>query len=155
MPAMTTLLRSLVVWLLLLAMPFQAYASATMMPCASQIHDAKSLMTMAPFHDHDHAAMMVPGHDHAAMLAAMANAGAASQQLHPDHHADHCTNNAHAMRAKCDCAACCVGAVLASSATAAALPALENLSEPPALYADFLPAVDLAHPERPPQSPRA
>lgn len=143
MPAMTTLLRSLVVWLLLLAMPFQAYASATMMPCASPIHDSQSSMAMAA------------GHDHAAMMAAMAQAGAAPQQLHQDHHADHCANNLHNAHAKCDCAACCVGAVLASTSMLAVIPALDNLSEPPALYADFLPAVDLAHPERPPQSPRA
>jgi len=153
MPAMTTLLRSLVVWLLLLAMPYQAYASATMMPCASQTHDSGSSMSMAPFHDH--AAMTASGHDHAAMMATMAQAGAAPQQLHQDHHADHCSNNLHNAHAKCDCAACCVGAVLASTSILAVMPALENLSEPPALYADFLPAVDLAHPERPPQSPRA
>jgi len=149
MPAMTTLLRSLVVWLLLLAMPFQAFASATMMPCASQMHDSQSSVVMAPGQDHDH------HHDHAAMLAAMAYAGAVPQQLHQAHHADHCTNNLHNAHAKCDCAACCVGAVLASTSMLAVVPALDNLSEPPALYADFLPAVDLAHPERPPQSPRA
>jgi len=141
MPAMTALLRFLVVWLLLLAMPFQAYASATMMPCASQTHDSKSSMTMARAHDHDHAAMP----------AAMAHDGAVANQLHHDHHADHCATR----HAKCDCAACCVGAVLASTSTLAVMPMLDKLSEPPALYADFLPAVDLALPERPPQSPRA
>ena len=108
-------------------------------------------MTMAHFNHQDHAAMMASGHDHAAMMAAMTHDDAAPYHLHQDHHADHCPNT----HAKCDCAACCVSAVLASTATLAVMPTLDNLSEPPALYADFLPAVDLAHPERPPQSPRA
>jgi len=147
---MTTLLRSLVVWLMLLAVPFQAFASATMVPCAPRTHDGAPQMAMAS--GHDHAAMMADGHDHAAMMAAMAHDGAAQQHLHQDHQADHCGG----VHAKCgDCAACCVGAILASNSTLTFAPALDNLSEPLALYADYLPAVDLAHPERPPQSPRA
>ena len=149
MPAMTTLLRSLVVWLMLLAVPFQAYASATMMPCAPQMHDGASPTAMGA--SHAHAAMVAPGHDHAAMTAAMAHDAAAAHHPTQDYHAARCTGP----HAKCDCAACYVAAVLASTASLTFVPALDQLSEPPALYADFLPAVDLAHPERPPQGARA
>jgi hypothetical protein len=120
---MTVLLRSLIVWLMLLALPYQGYASATMLLCIAPATAAS-----------EQAAMPSGPHDHAAMMAAQAHEGGKS------------THNG----VKCGGTACCAAAapVLALAVNAPALP-LVSIAVP--FYSDFLPAVDLAHPERPPQ----
>jgi hypothetical protein len=130
---MTVLLRSLVVWLMLLALPYQGYAAAAMMVCApvaeSSPHEAMQDMPHGP-------------HDHAAMLAAMA-------QDQPDGSSSH-AGHAHGS-VKCGGAACCIaGAPVMSDL--AVMPVLPAVSGAIAFYSGFLPAVDLAHPERPPQA---
>lgn len=146
---MAKLFRSLLVWLMLLALPVQGFASVTMMACADG--------SRTP------AAQLGHGHDHAAMLAAAAQGAQAQHLQHsqamadmsgadvahstPDHHTGHGA-------LKCGGAACCVGAAL-SPCLPAVMPALPLASAPVALYSGFLPAVDLAHPERPPQGLRA
>ena len=142
MRGMKLLLKSFIVWLMLLAIPFQGYASATMMLCASAAHAGhaaqveSALSGPAPAHfGHDHAA-----HNHLAMSADT-----------PHHHA----GTAHD-GAKCGMAgACCCAGALPMATFAVHLPALGSTSEAIPFHPDFLPAVDLAHPERPPQSARA
>lgn len=128
---MVKLFRSLLVWLMLLALPVQGFASVTMMACLDG--------TQAPSAHHDHAAMVAAAHqaphDHAAA----------------DHPSDHSTGHG---ALKCGGAACCVGAALAPCLPGV-MPASPLASAPRSPYSGFLPAVDLAHPERPPQGLRA
>jgi hypothetical protein len=141
------LLKSLIVWLLLLAVPFQGFASATMLMCApmqSIAHGAAVAATPAP--PHDHAAMLAAqsaGQEHHATgssaAAAHADAGDASAA---GHHAS----------GKCNsCAACCFGAAMAPSHIGGIFAEAQNF---PVLAFDAgaVPAVDLALPERPPKS---
>lgn len=122
---MKLLIRSLLVWLLLLAVPFQGFASATMLLCAPPA-------TAAPAH-----------HDHAAMLAAQA----AGHQ----HQGDAPASHDHHAGAKCgQTGACCVGAAI-PPAIVSFIPAPAPRTGPVVLAAGFLPSVDLAGLERPPQ----
>lgn len=141
---MSLLLRTLFVWLLLLALPYQGFASATMMLCAPA--SASSAAGTA-------------GHDHAAMLAAQAGQypqHAVQQDLQQDLQQDHQHKPGTSSHdsVKCGAGACCAGTVLPPS-LALSLPALANESATIPFRPDFLPAVHLAHPERPPQDPRA
>lgn len=124
---MTVLFRSFVVWLMLLALPYQGYASAQMLLCASVAPATAVKMNMP-----------AGPHDHAAMLAA---------QKH-----DSGKSNPHT-NMKCSGSACC-SAVAPLLALAIPKPLLPSVAAVPS-YSDFLPAVDLAHPERPPQGQRA
>ena len=137
---MTVFLRSLVVYCMLLALPYQGYAAAAMMAClpspATAAADVHMVMPAGP-------------HDHAAMMAAL-------QQAHAEHAAQSSDNaSSHAGHthgsAKCGGSACCVAGapVLADMLSVPVLPAVSSAV---AFYADYLPAVDLAHPERPPQA---
>jgi hypothetical protein len=128
---MVNLFRSIVVWLMLLALPLQGFASVTMMACVDGTRNPAAVQVGAAHHDH------------AAMLAQAANAAAHGG----DHHSGHGA-------LKCGGAACCVGAALAPCLPSV-LPALPLAAAPVSLYSGFLPAVDLAHPERPPQGQRA
>lgn len=123
---MTVLLRSFVVWLMLLALPYQGYASAQMLLCVVPAQASGHAMTMQ---------MPSGPHDHAAMLAAQAR--------HDDGAGTHTTM-------KCSGSACCAAAA-PMLALQVADPALPLASRVIPFYSDFLPAVDLAHPERPPQ----
>jgi hypothetical protein len=124
------LLRSFIVWCLLLALPLQGFAAATMPACAPV--PAAPAMAMA----------MAPHHDHQAMLAMQRAAPAATDDSAC---AAHAAGKCHA------CAACCPGAMPCASLR------LAPGSAPNAaitLYSGFLPVVDLALPERPPQAAR-
>lgn len=137
---MKPILRSLLVWLLLLALPFQGLASAGVLACAPA--------DPAPAH---HApAMVMDGqpHDHAAMLETMA---AQASSADSGHCADSTPRGDHHAGKPGACAACCIGAAMAP----AVLPAL------PLAPADFIsipfraghvPSVDPALPERPPRT---
>lgn len=123
------LLRTVLVWLLLLALPYQGFASAGML-CAPAAPVAAVAMPDGP---HDHAAVM---HDHAAMTGT------------PSH--GHGDGSPHSP-AKCGgVAACCVGAALAPNIV---LP--PSLPPPPSEIIPFhavTPApVDLAALDRPPK----
>ena len=129
-----TLLRTFIVWLLLLALPYQGYASAAMMLC----------LPAAPASAAGHAAMPAGPHDHAAMMAAMQDQ---QQEASPDQsgHAGHSHGGI-----KCGGAACCVAGA-PFMAAAIAVPVLPAVSSAIPFHSEFLRAVDLAHPERPPQ----
>jgi hypothetical protein len=132
---MTVLLRTFVVWLLLLALPYQGYASAAMMLCAPAVGATASTARAA-----GHAAMPAGAHDHAAMMAAASPSHAAD--------ADH-SGHAHG-GIKCGGAACCVaGAPMMTLAIE--VPVMPAVSSAVPFYSKVLHAVDLAHPERPPQ----
>jgi hypothetical protein len=119
---------------MLLALPYQGYAAATMMACLPAPSSAAA----------EHLVMPAGPHDHAAMLAAMAQ----NQHDEADSSSSH-AGHAHG-GVKCGGSACCVAGapVLADML---AVPALPAVSSAVAGYAEFLPAVHLAHPERPPQ----
>lgn len=130
---MTVLFRSLIVWCMLLALPYQGYAAAAMMACAPLPATASSAQ---------HLVMPSGPHDHAAMLAAMAQEQSDNSSSHAGH--------AHG-GVKCGGSGCCIAGapVLADML---AVPALPAVSSAVAGYVEFLPAVHLAHPERPPQA---
>lgn len=153
-----TLLRTFIVWLLLLALPYQGYAAAAMMLYAPAT-GATGAVTAAGVHagaGQAHAAMPAGAHDHAAMMAAMKvqphdGAQTASHDGSPDASMSASGHAGHAHGGvKCGGVACCVpGAPM--MAQALAVPALPAASSGVPFYSEFLHAVDLAHPERPPQ----
>ena len=132
--------RSLIVYCMLLALPYQGYAAAAMMAClpsqATAAADAHMVMPPGP-------------HDHAAMMAALQQANAEHAAQSSDNASSH-AGHTHGS-AKCGGSACCVAGapVLADMLSVPVLPAVSSAV---AFYADYLPAVDLAHPERPPQA---
>ncbi|WP_338760871.1 hypothetical protein [Massilia sp. METH4] len=133
---MKALLRTLLLWFLLAAVPFGGFASATMLLCGPQAAGRAAA---------EHAMGADAHHDHAAMLAAQ-------QGDDGEHHASGASHDNHT---KCASpGACCIGAPLAP-APPAAPPSQDGrcatvpfVTPPPA-------AVDLAGLERPPKSPFA
>lgn len=139
MAVMNIALRALVVWLMLLTVPFQGFASASMLLCAPLAGDT------APA-----ARARQGGHDHAAMLAAAHGA----QQEHDGHHASHEAGPAIDDGADggdhCGATgACCVGALAPDFPDA--LPAQAVASQAIPFHAGVPSAVDLAGLERPPR----
>lgn len=128
---MTALFRSIVVWLVLLALPYQGVAAAQMMLCAVPAPVSAS-----------HAQMVMPSgpHDHAAMMAGMAQAKSNADDGGAPSHSS----------MKCSGSACCAAAAPVLTLEVAG-PALPVASRAIPFYSGFLPAVDLANPERPPQ----
>lgn len=140
---MKPIIRYLLVWLMLLALPFQGIASAAMLSCAqgAMQHPAPAAVMTAMQHD----AAMGEGHCHGQEQGQQRVLSAPA-----GHHGD-----AHGHDGRCSaCADCCIGAVLAP-APAPGVAALEA----PAIFhhaaAGHLAAVDLALPERPPRFPLA
>lgn len=132
---MTKLVRLMLVWLMLLAIPFQGIASAAMLSC---VHDAPG----APSHT-------------AGAVPASASAGhchdAAPQATPAMHHADAASHDGHDHDSRCSaCAVCCMGAAIAPLPAVAGAPAAAALLHV-ATANHRLPAVDLALPERPPR----
>jgi hypothetical protein len=125
-----TLLRSLIVWLLMLALPWQGVAAAAMVGCAPAPLPAVSMHAL-------HEAARPPCHEGMSMQ----DSAAQPERQGKTHHAG---------AAKCTtCAACAIAAVLP-----AGLPPLAS-APPPALSPPaaerFLPTVHLDQPERPPR----
>ncbi len=143
---MNTVRRFLLVWLLVLALPFQGVASASMLLCAPALPPAP-VAAQAMMKSMD-----VKPHDHAAMLKAMA----AADKAHGDHHGgvehDGHGHDGHGHDGKSrTCADCCVGAAMAP----AMLPVLA-LAPPQFISIPFraghVPSVDPTLPERPPRT---
>lgn len=141
---MNTILRSLIVWLVLLAVPFQGFASAAMLGCGPG--HARPAAVAAPGvadghhmqHDGAHeGAGDMSGHGHAAMAH-----DTPGEPGPPGH------GNGHACSA---CSACSIGAAIAP----AVLPALAVHAPPlPSVPSAErrVPSVHLALPERPPRA---
>jgi hypothetical protein len=128
-----SIVRSLLVCFLMLALPFQAYASASMLP---RVANAALAAHAAP------AAELPPCH----------------QQMAKDHMAMTKASSAHDGdasphdKSKCGaCAACCVGAAMASSLPAALALAPPSTTSIP-FHAGHLPSVDPVLLERPPST---
>lgn len=143
MRGMTTVFRSLLVWLMLVALPLQGVASASMMACAP--------LTAAP--SAGMAAAMAHGeHDHAAMLAAQLGMNAAQHDGASEHdRADSHDGHAGHGGAKCGVnGACCIAAAMP--------PPLADPAPAPVIASAVIPfraadpaVVYLAGLERPPQ----
>jgi predicted lipid-binding transport protein (Tim44 family) len=139
--AMKALFRSLLLWLLLLALPFQGVASASMLLCAPLAAAAQPA---------SQAQAMPAGHDHAAMLAAAKTHNPAADAAQSG--AGHDSAGGHGQSgAKCGTpGACCVGASLVADISVA-VPSMPSGSQPVPFRARILRAVDLAGFERPPK----
>ena len=128
---MKSVLKLLLVCYLLLALPFQAFASASMRLPAAPLQQPPCHQQMAQ------ASMDGQHHERNAVAKA-----ASTSDDHATHHE----------KGKCGtCAACCVGAAMASG-----LPASPALAPPSTMLilfrAGHLPSVDPVLPERPPTS---
>jgi hypothetical protein len=128
----------LVVWFLLLAVPFQGFASATMLFWAPIDLPAAHMAVAAPAHDH--AAMVAAGH-HGQAHEAPATHGGDQVDVSVQHDGGKCTS----------CAACCVGASIGPSDP------LRLTAEPPhrasaPFVPGFIPSVERALLKRPPQA---
>jgi hypothetical protein len=128
--------QSLLVWLLLLALPFQGLASAGALPCG----------TNTPAAHPPAMAMGMDGtpHDHAAMLKAMA------AQAEEGHCADSQPGEHHGSKAG-SCTACCIGAAMAPATLPVLAPTPSHFISIP-FRAGHVPSVDPALPERPPRT---
>ena len=133
----------MIVWLMLLSLPFQGLASAQMVVCASS--SGAQIAQPSAALEHSHHAPLVASQD---------------QRVHHDHHAatadatgsdphDGSLTDHHAGGKCSSCAACCVGAAMAPS-TSSNLPVQALDSEFIPFDFGHYPAVDLALPERPP-----
>jgi hypothetical protein len=129
-----SILRSLLVCFLMLALPFQAFASASMLP---RVANASPAAHAAP------AAELPPCHQQMAKdHMAMTKASSAHDSQHAGEHD----------KGKCGtCAACCVGAAMASSLPVPLAPAPPSTIMIP-FRAGHLPSVDPVLPERPPST---
>jgi hypothetical protein len=124
------MLKSLLVWLLLLALPFQGYAAASMLPCAPAHVAASASAMMGGAH-----------HDHSKMLAA--------QQAGSHHGAEKAPAKHHG-NGQCNaCSACCPANLMVTSFQLAS--DTPHFATVP-FKTGFMPVVALALPERPPQS---
>jgi hypothetical protein len=129
---MKTVLKAFIVWFMLLAVPVQGFASVTMLLCEP--------LSLASSHNssHDHAGTQ---HDHQAMMAA---AGM--------DHDDGGSATGHHAGGKCSsCASCYLGAAMTPSYPTP-LPVQAPYSGVIPFASSQIPSVDLALPERPPQS---
>jgi hypothetical protein len=140
------LVKSLIVWFLLLAVPFQGFASATMLFCAPLESPASVTMSgSTPAPDHDHAVMLTgehAQHDHHAQ----------SDHALEQHDSHDASPANHHDGGKCNsCAACCFGASMGPSDSVRLPVETQQFTAVP-FDTGFVPAVDLALPERPPQA---
>ena len=131
---MNTFFKTLIVWIIVLAVPLQGFASTTMMLCAP-----------APPASAPSQQMNMP-HDHQAMLAAQAAGGKSAAAAEHD-----ATPRAHAA-SKCGASSACCFGVAMSPSTALVLSCEALTFETIPFDAGKTPSVDLAGPERPPQS---
>ncbi|QJE02746.1 hypothetical protein HH212_24340 [Massilia forsythiae] len=142
---MKSIVRSLLVWLLLLALPFQGVAAARMLPCVADGIGARTAMA-APAH-------ATMAHDASASARASCHdaSGAQSAARGQPHDGAASHDGAKSHPGASHCAACCIGAAMAS-----ALPPLPAMPSPPSASIPFraghVPSVDPALPERPPRT---
>lgn len=155
--------RLALMWLLLLALPLQGFAAATMLHCAPNHHAAGVAAMQEPVGAsmHSHAGHGAPSHDHGASHAA----SHAASVSHHDHGAAGAPGDAAApadaspafdtaAKAKCSaCASCCFGAAL--PAAPIALPACVPDAAPSAVPCDEAIGFVTDGPDRPPRLPLA
>lgn len=131
---MKNLFKSLIVWLMFVAIPFQGFAAASMLTCAPMQAAVQAPAAMPAGH-----CDKVNADQH---HAAAANADA-SDHPSPHHHAG----------GKCNtCASCCFGAVMAPVSAVVRVPGETCTLAHFAFPGMYVPAVDLDLPERPPKT---
>jgi hypothetical protein len=126
------ILKVLIVWITLLALPLEGFASASMCLCGPPA---------VAHHDHGHASM----HEHAAPsghhVAKAAPGAPADRHAAQDHHC-----------AKCAACAACGSCMSMAPACMTVLPAPASTSVTVPFDQQALSSVDLALPERPPRA---
>jgi hypothetical protein len=123
---MRAIFHTLLIWLMLLAVPGQGFAAATMLMCEPVV---VSLHASAAAHDH----------------AAMLEARASDQPDQPG-------SSSHHTAGKCSsCAAFCLGLVMMTSSQPG-VPTLDFPSQHDTVSTSRLTSVIPEHPERPPQA---
>jgi hypothetical protein len=135
---MRKLFHTVIIWLMLLAIPLQGFAAAAMPLCASvQPSSVSAPSDLSATTADNHASMHVDMHNHAHEMG-----GSSEHHSNLSHHSD----------AKCGvCAACCVGAVMAPSIGVSLV--VENTETDRFSSAFSFPrSIVLASLERPPQS---
>ena len=138
-PPMRSVFHTLLIWLMLLAVPVQGFAAASMLLC-EPIVVSNAASANAHAHHHDHAQMSA---DHASADQLSGNSN------HAHHHQQ--TSNHHTA-AKCGaCAACCI-AVAMTAPAAAALPHMHVDSERITALNTFPSSVIPVYPDRPPKA---
>jgi hypothetical protein len=140
------LLKSYLVWFMLLAVPLQGYASATTLLCAPLENASRTMgLLKTP----------APGLDHQAMLAARHAGQTHADGAEPSAHrsdASGKTSSSHDAGGKCNtCSTCCFGAAMVAS-HATRMPVEPQQFTVIPFAPGSVPAVDLALPERPPQT---
>lgn len=137
--------RSTVMWLLLLALPLQGFAAATMLNCGPNHHQMWEASIATPALSHEHSGA---GDHHHPMASAVPDQTSASGA--PGDDGSPVQQLTQLSKFKCSaCAACCMGAALPATA-------LTFQSPPPATAPDF--SVLASHvgfltdgPDRPPR----
>lgn len=136
---MTKLLQSLLVWLMLVAIPFQGFATAGMLTCATVQADVQAMMTP------EHCAMMEMGMQPDEATGDDASAYATTHASTP------ATAHHHAA-GKCGTCASCFGAVMIPSTALTRVPGETATLAAFPFESGRVARVDLALPERPPKA---
>jgi hypothetical protein len=129
------MLRVLIVWIMLLAVPLQGFAAATMIPCAPPAAGAQ--------YEHDHESM---ADDTDASTTHQHDEDIASATQGDHHPAPHHQSGKCATCATCAACAAMVPSFLAVLPVSAASSIIAPFDQ------QILPSVDLALPERPPRA---
>lgn len=133
---MKNLLKSLIVWLMLVALPFQGFAAAGMATCAPAGNHVVPVVAETVV------SAMPAGHCDTMQMAAPA----------PPEHGKPSASHHHA-DGKCNtCASCCCGATMAPTAAVHRAPGESCVLADFAIHSVHVPRVDLDLPERPPKT---
>ena len=143
--AVRILLKSLIVWLMLLAIPLQGFASATMLVCAP-MPPASSTVRSASTMPHDHQRMV-------SAAGGEAHHHPVASRFAPDAQLDAGDQTAgHHAGGKCNaCATCYFGASMAPPCASRVPAEIQRVASTPS-DVGHIGSVDLALPERPPQT---
>lgn len=109
---MCKLTKTLLVWLLMLAIPMQGFAATAMLFCAPGHHNTAARISSPPMFDHQAALPTQAKHQHGNQVQKDAAVQAGDLSI------DHCAAEkmTHATDSKCSaCAACCAGPVIVST----------------------------------------
>lgn len=131
---MKAILKVLIIWMTLLAVPLQGFASATMSFCVPPVAAQDS---------HDYESM----DDEADMSRAHIHAEHAGADMQTDHYP-----TSHHQAGKCATCATCGSCLSMAPSFIAVLPATASSSITVPFDQQLLPSVDLALPERPPRA---
>ena len=143
--AMVSRLRSAVMWLLLLALPLQGFAAATMLNCGPNHHRMMAAASAEPDEAHEHTAAVQ--HHHQMGMAAGEHEGASAN---PSGDAPPLPHLDKLVKFKCNaCAVCCTGAAMPTAAFTFEVfpPAMAPASFVPTAHIGFV----TDGPDRPPR----